>query len=654
MDIRFCFLYIGTPFQFQLPQGNLLRPLTRIVPPSQNSLFSEAASSGKDSVASVARAAGAVEPSTDSPCPADGQVTVSPSEVKQDFFHSTPISAHQDHSSSQLAGKQSSAAMITESCQNSDSELISSTLNSELSDLRGKDVDSVAASALPQMPHVPSHTFSKPKPPVAQDIGEKSREGFEMGMDSEAHHDSIDYSFEMSLSLPAVVVPSDSQFESSENTEVYFKLTKPCLNQSTTSETEDMHTEAGIEENKSLFSDVKAGYSKRQKLSSTDVFKPRNDPYEFSSQNEDGDTPVVLYRQHQRKGMNSVKDSGVSDSQEAPSQTPNESEVSIQPTASKSGSLSMTATESSASGQRKDVEGEVSAVALSSSPGAPKAIPIDLMAHESSGKRKDITSGVSMSANSSTKTADKNAAPSPNPVTVSSDANPDSNRGRKFGVPAVDLIPSTGTHGNATPGVSDAVTPEECPDMDTGRRDGTPEVAAKTAAKNSLSIDLTSSGKRKNVKPDVCEVTPSANPDIKNTPSENSLSIDTTVSGAQRNSSPSPSIRITHSSRSPVFTRSPSSPVRSPMRSRLPGHHLPSPLSSFVSSEFVSPSRSISAEGLQELRRQVVEQSGREAGLCELHYVRTVCTVIEERIISSELIEDGKVVAGSEKVWPVS
>lgn len=88
---------------------------------------------------------------------------------------------------------------------------------------------------------------------------------------------------------------------------------------------------------------------------------------------------------------------------------------------------------------------------------------------------------------------------------------------------------------------------------------------------------------------------------------------------------------------------------------RHPGaHHLPSPLSSVAPTEFVSPSRSISAEGYQELHRQLVDRMGKDVGTYELRYVRTICTVIEERVLSSELIENGTVVPGSEKTWPVS
>ena len=118
-------------------------------------------------------------------------------------------------------------------------------------------------------------------------------------------------------------------------------------------------------------------------------------------------------------------------------------------------------------------------------------------------------------------------------------------------------------------------------------------------------------------------------------------------------SSPIPSVRL-QPSHSPL--RSSGSPVFNPLHPRgTPGYHLPSsPVASLASSEFVSPSRSISAEGLQELRRQVTEQLGQEAEVCELRYVRTICTVIEERIISSELVENGVVVPGSGKCWPVS
>ena len=71
-------------------------------------------------------------------------------------------------------------------------------------------------------------------------------------------------------------------------------------------------------------------------------------------------------------------------------------------------------------------------------------------------------------------------------------------------------------------------------------------------------------------------------------------------------------------------------------------------------SEFVSPSRTISSEGFKELRRSVDEKEGQEVSAHELRYVHTMCTVIEERFISSETVADGVVVPGSEKFWPVS
>lgn len=124
-------------------------------------------------------------------------------------------------------------------------------------------------------------------------------------------------------------------------------------------------------------------------------------------------------------------------------------------------------------------------------------------------------------------------------------------------------------------------------------------------------------------------------------------------STSSNRSSPVPMVRLQPSG-SPV--RPLASPVYNPLHSRgPPGYHHPhSPVAALASSEFVSPSRSISAEGLQELRRQVTEQLGKEVEVCELRYVRTVCTVIEERVISSELVQNGVVVPGSGKCWPVS
>ena len=84
------------------------------------------------------------------------------------------------------------------------------------------------------------------------------------------------------------------------------------------------------------------------------------------------------------------------------------------------------------------------------------------------------------------------------------------------------------------------------------------------------------------------------------------------------------------------------------------GQSLSSPHPSMAASEFVSPSRTISCEGFKELKRNVDENEGGEISSHELRYVHTMCTVIEERFISSELVENGVVVSGSEKFWPVS
>lgn len=128
----------------------------------------------------------------------------------------------------------------------------------------------------------------------------------------------------------------------------------------------------------------------------------------------------------------------------------------------------------------------------------------------------------------------------------------------------------------------------------------------------------------------------------------------TTTTTSTRSSSV-PCVRISQSLHSPHHhSTTTASPLllASPTRPRIPH----SPLSSMSSTEFVSPSRTLSAEGLQELRRQVMEQTGRKEGLCELRYLRTVYITMEERFISSELValENGMVVPGSEKSWPVS
>ena len=70
-----------------------------------------------------------------------------------------------------------------------------------------------------------------------------------------------------------------------------------------------------------------------------------------------------------------------------------------------------------------------------------------------------------------------------------------------------------------------------------------------------------------------------------------------------------------------------------------------------ISVEFVSPSTMISPSGLEELKRQVGKEG---ASRFELRHVKTVRTVIEQRIVSSEVIVNNRVVQGSSQVWPVS
>ena len=70
-----------------------------------------------------------------------------------------------------------------------------------------------------------------------------------------------------------------------------------------------------------------------------------------------------------------------------------------------------------------------------------------------------------------------------------------------------------------------------------------------------------------------------------------------------------------------------------------------------TSLEFISPSTMVSPSGLEELKRQVGKEG---ASRFELRHVRTVRTVIEQRIVSSEVIENNRVVQGSSRVWPVS
>ena len=65
---------------------------------------------------------------------------------------------------------------------------------------------------------------------------------------------------------------------------------------------------------------------------------------------------------------------------------------------------------------------------------------------------------------------------------------------------------------------------------------------------------------------------------------------------------------------------------------------------------FTSPSAVVSSLGLEQLVKQ---QTGGQRKRYELQYVMTYRTVLEHRVLSSQVIEDGQVVGESEKVWQV-
>lgn len=67
--------------------------------------------------------------------------------------------------------------------------------------------------------------------------------------------------------------------------------------------------------------------------------------------------------------------------------------------------------------------------------------------------------------------------------------------------------------------------------------------------------------------------------------------------------------------------------------------------------QFTSPSTLMSPSGLEELKNQVGQEG---VTRYELRHIRTIRTVTEHRIVSSEIIENNRVLHGSTRVWPVS
>ena len=127
----------------------------------------------------------------------------------------------------------------------------------------------------------------------------------------------------------------------------------------------------------------------------------------------------------------------------------------------------------------------------------------------------------------------------------------------------------------------------------------------------------------------------------------------TSTASSKGGSSPIPSLRLTQSTANRLSPGRPLGAVHSPVNTRLQALSVPIPNSYLAPAEFVSPSKKISSERFMELKRNIDEQVGKEVDRYELRHVRTVRTVIEERFISSELVDSGTAVAGTERFWPV-
>ena len=100
-------------------------------------------------------------------------------------------------------------------------------------------------------------------------------------------------------------------------------------------------------------------------------------------------------------------------------------------------------------------------------------------------------------------------------------------------------------------------------------------------------------------------------------------------------------IQIPSTSQSNVINATPVTSQRGPFASPLPSASL---------MEFNSPNAIISPANLEELKRPFSET---ELKSYELHHVMVIRTVVEERVISSEVVRNGRVVPGSCKVCHV-
>ena len=668
----------GTPFQFQLPRGNLLRPVTSITPPPTSPLSDSAnGSSMRDGAVSCAM----TKPSDGALVTSKGNdgAAVSPSDVRQDFFHSlTPSSTQQQ----QEARDGQSALSADESCHGSGT-------SSNVAVQPAPKSTSVTQLSRPGSNHSPRLSLSLKRGqaagssarriilPAVAAAEKKSRHGsFEMGLSPEEQLDSMQ-AYTSSPPLPQIEVPSDSQFENSDNSELYFKVTKPPSNRSFTSDQEDVDAESGARGSKSLFSDVVT--TKRQKVASPHsksdtldrsnipVARARRDPYEYNSQSQDIDVQEVLLERSKRRNS-APKDKGrvdlsaaggnfedraeICDSQVTPPMASNRVPQNPVPAERSGTTLVVSATdvpvgytsqpadptpmELGATGTR-DVSAPIIQPPIVSSATAKEiSAPNASVTHP---PNPNLTPTEHGGANSAQTTPDPHPTiplPTPGAPAISTSANESLvHAGAAGAIHSESVITSlivnqTGNHANpattehrvskdTTPGTSVMAT----------RTDHAPEPSHLTPMEQSAA---TTKSTMSGTSPALQPVLPTSR-----TADRSHLVMNLSADSV-------PSVRVMHP---PAL--SPHIPYASPVS---PRRHLSSPYTS--SSEFVSPSRSISTEGLLELRRQVNEQLGREVALCELRYVRTTRTVIEERSICCEMVDNGVVVPGSEKVLQVT
>lgn len=561
---------------------------------------------------------------------------VSPSEVRQDFFHSSSPSSTQQQQESRDG---QSALSADEPCHEDHSSGTSSSVAGQPTPKsisvtqfsRLRSVQSPRLSLSLKRGQTPGSGARRIILPAASAAEKKSHHGgFEMGLSPEEQLDSLQ-AYTSSPPMPQIEVPSDSQFENSDSSELYFKVTKPPSNRSFTSDQEDMDAEPAARGSKSLFSDVVT--TKRQKVTSSHskgvsaiavpVTQPVNPtPMELEGADVSMQPPKVSsttaqepchtsFAHAQNPGPTPTEHAGASSAPDphCTNPTPNPGAPPASTSANQSPVLAGTV------GTVQTIPDPQSTIPIPI-PGAPP-----------------------------TSTSANHPPVLPSTVQTISDPHPT--------IPIYTPIPPTSTSANQSPMLARAVGSMPSASV-------TSSLVNPTTTQHGISKDTSPGISAKTILTD--QAPEPSHPilmeqsaiGIKSTMPGTSVVLQPVLSTSRAadrshmvmnlSADTVPSVRVMQS---PVL--SPHIPYASPVS---PRRHLSSPFTS--SSEFVSPSRSISAEGLLELRRQVSEQLGREVALCELRYVRTTRTVIEERSICCEMVDNGVVVPGSEKVLQVS